>query len=301
MQCSDGASITRMHQLRQDYSTQSPCHHRNELNFRLISRSRSVPRNRCVKLTDSQQRIQSHSYLQLYAPRGHRKALRQPLPRPDRGRVTTTVSNPPRSGRTRPPYRPDAPTNRPRNMSRSFVSGTNSKPDHGRPSRDHHRIPQPEIDTAVLRVHREHRRRQQAAEPAVADMIRQRHRRVADARREQLDQRGRHRPVDHRHQHHQEDQSQHHRERLRPEDVPGLRKSSPPTGWTPPDSRPRSASTPDPWQSSSPSGPASCRRSCTLAGVPGAASSCEYVTERPGQRALRDVAAVDEFGQCRSG
>src|SRR3954451_8924963 len=38
---------------------------------------------------------------------------------------------------------------------------------------DYNRIPQPEIDAAALRVHREHHRRQQSAEPAVADVIRQ--------------------------------------------------------------------------------------------------------------------------------
>src|SRR5207237_300684 len=43
--------------------------------------------------------------------------------------------------------------------------------DHHGHGGDHDGIPQPIIDAAVLRVHRQHHRRQQATEPAVADVV----------------------------------------------------------------------------------------------------------------------------------
>ena len=57
---------------------------------------------------------------------------------------------------------------------------------------------------------------QEAAEPAVADMVGQRHRRVADPRREQLDQQRRDRPVDHGHIEHEQEQD---RDDQRPVDL----------------------------------------------------------------------------------
>src|SRR3546814_3773507 len=56
----------------------------------------------------------------------------------------------------------------------------------------------PLIDIARRRDHREADRRHEAADPAVADMIGQGQRAVADARREQLDEQGRERAIDHR-------------------------------------------------------------------------------------------------------
>ena len=65
---------------------------------------------------------------------------------------------------------------------------------------------------ARRRDDREGDRRQESAEPAVADVIRQRHRRVADARREHLDEHRRDRAVHHRHVDDEDpEQEQHHR------------------------------------------------------------------------------------------
>ena len=55
--------------------------------------------------------------------------------------------------------------------------------------RHHDRIPEPEIDVAGLSHHCEGRRGQKAAEPTVADVVRQRQAGIADARREELDKR----------------------------------------------------------------------------------------------------------------
>ena len=104
-------------------------------------------------------------------------------------------------------------------MSRFFVSGTKQRADHERHHGDHDRVPEPIIDIAGLGDHGEGRRRHQAAEPAVADVVGQRHAGIADAGREQLDQCGGDRPVDHGDQDHQERQHQHQREGLSPEDV----------------------------------------------------------------------------------
>src|SRR3546814_9650866 len=53
-------------------------------------------------------------------------------------------------------------------------------------------------DVCSSDLHREPDRRHEAADPAVADMIGQRQRTVADARREQLDEQGSERAIDHR-------------------------------------------------------------------------------------------------------
>ena len=53
----------------------------------------------------------------------------------------------------------------------------------------------------VWAIDRQADERQQAAEDAVADVVRQRQRRVADLRRKRLDQIRRDRPVHHRHEH----------------------------------------------------------------------------------------------------
>ena len=58
------------------------------------------------------------------------------------------------------------------------------KPDHQAQRGKRHRVPQAAVDISARGDDREGRRRQEPAEPAVADMIGQRHRRVADARRE---------------------------------------------------------------------------------------------------------------------
>ncbi len=74
-------------------------------------------------------------------------------------------------------------------------------------------VPQAVIDVAVLRHQSEGDGGQQAAEPAVADVIGQAHRGVADAGREQLDQRRRNRPVHHGDENHQQRQDgDHHRQ-----------------------------------------------------------------------------------------
>ena len=78
--------------------------------------------------------------------------------------------------------------------------------DDQRHRRDHDRIPEAVVDVALGGAHREHRRRQQAAEPAIADVIGQRHAGIADAGREHLDQDRRDRAVDHGHVDHQHEQ-----------------------------------------------------------------------------------------------
>ena len=93
-----------------------------------------------------------------------------------------------------------------------------------------HRIPQPVIDIAGRGDHGEGDGRQEAAEPAVADMVGQGHRGVADAGREQLDQQRRDRPVDHRHIEHEQEQDG---------DDQRLVRSAPGRPWR--DSRPRSS------------------------------------------------------------
>src|SRR5258708_35750792 len=55
---------------------------------------------------------------------------------------------------------------------------------------DADRVPQTVIDIARRRDHRGRQQRQHAAEPAIADVIWQRHRGVADLRREELDEVG---------------------------------------------------------------------------------------------------------------
>jgi hypothetical protein len=71
---------------------------------------------------------------------------------------------------------------------------------------DDHRVPETGVDVARRRHDREGRGRQEAAEPAVADVVGQRHGRVADPGREQLDQHRRDRAVDHGHVDHQQGQ-----------------------------------------------------------------------------------------------
>ena len=79
--------------------------------------------------------------------------------------------------------------------------------DDHRHHRDDDRVPQPVINVTGRRDHRRRSQRQHPAEPAVADVIRQRHRGVADLGREQFHQERRDRPVHHRHvdQHDDED------------------------------------------------------------------------------------------------
>ena len=74
--------------------------------------------------------------------------------------------------------------------------------------RDPDRIPEAGIDIAGRCHHGGGEQRQHAAEPAVADVIGQRHRRVAYLGREHLDQEGRDRPVHHRHVDHHDDDDQ---------------------------------------------------------------------------------------------
>ena len=62
---------------------------------------------------------------------------------------------------------------------------------------------------AVLRHHREGDGRQQAAEPAIADVVRQAHRGVADAGREHFHQHGGDRTVNHGHVQHQDEEDGH--------------------------------------------------------------------------------------------
>ena len=59
--------------------------------------------------------------------------------------------------------------------------GHEERPDHDGHQRDHDRIPETEVDVAGLRHHGERGGGQQAAEPAVADVIGQRQAGVADA------------------------------------------------------------------------------------------------------------------------
>ena len=94
-------------------------------------------------------------------------------------------------------------------MSRSLVSGRKISATTKLIARDHDRIPQAGIDVAGRRHDGEHGRRQEAAEPAVADVIGQRQAGVADAGREQLDQPGGDRAVDHGHVDDQDHQQQH--------------------------------------------------------------------------------------------
>ena len=93
-------------------------------------------------------------------------------------------------------------------MSRSLVSVRKRRADDDRHDRDHDRVPQTVVDVAGRGDHRGRGQRQHAAEPAVADVIRQRHRRVADPGREQLDQERGDRPVHHRHVDHHDDEDQ---------------------------------------------------------------------------------------------
>ena len=85
--------------------------------------------------------------------------------------------------------------------------------DDQRHGRNRDRVPQAVVDIAGRRAHGEGGRRQQAAEPAVADMVGQRHAGVADAGREHLDQDRRDRAVDHRHV---DDEHEQDRDDLRP-------------------------------------------------------------------------------------
>ncbi len=78
--------------------------------------------------------------------------------------------------------------------------------DHEGDGREDHRIPETGVDIAGRGDDRESGRRQQATEPAVADMIGQRHRGVADAGREHFDQHGGDWPVHHGHIEHQDEQ-----------------------------------------------------------------------------------------------
>ncbi|KAI1692061.1 hypothetical protein DdX_21455 [Ditylenchus destructor] len=88
-----------------------------------------------------------------------------------------------------------------------------------RQHRDDDRIPEAGVDVPGRRHHGEGRRRQEAAEPAIADMIGQRHGGVADAGREDFDQKRGDRAVDCRHQQHEpeeqgDDQRLVHRRRI---------------------------------------------------------------------------------------
>ena len=83
-----------------------------------------------------------------------------------------------------------APLRYMRVMSRSLVSGRKISADDEAHRRDDDRVPQTGVDVSGRRHDREHGRRQEAAEPAVADVIGQRQPAVADAGREQLDQPG---------------------------------------------------------------------------------------------------------------
>jgi hypothetical protein len=107
-------------------------------------------------------------------------------------------------------------------MSTSLVSGRKKKPTtavieakmigYHRPRR--YRRSRPRSRT---------RSRQQSAEPAVADVIGQRHRGVADLGREQFDQHRRDRPVHHGDVDHQDEQQADHGRDLRTEDVERVR------------------------------------------------------------------------------
>ncbi len=104
------------------------------------------------------------------------------------------------------------------------VVGHEEEPDDEAAGRDDDRIPEPEVGIARLCDHGEGGRRHEAAEPAVADVIGQRHAGVADPRGEQLHERRRDRPVDHRYENDEVGQHQHQRERLPPEDVEEVRE-----------------------------------------------------------------------------
>ena len=84
------------------------------------------------------------------------------------------------------------------------------------------RVPETEVDVSGLSHHGERRRRQQTAEPTVADVVGQRQAGVADARREQLHQCRGHRAVHHRHVDDEDGQDADDREALRREDVEHL-------------------------------------------------------------------------------
>jgi len=60
--------------------------------------------------------------------------------------------------------------------------------DDERHQSDDYRIPQAVVNVALEGYQRESSGRQEAAEPAIADMVRQRHRRIADAGWKHLDQ-----------------------------------------------------------------------------------------------------------------
>ena len=83
-----------------------------------------------------------------------------------------------------------------------------------------HRIPQAGVDIAARGDDREGGGGEEAPEPAVADMVGQRHRRVADPRREQLDQQRRDRPVDHGHIEHEQEQDGDDQRPVRPGPAP---------------------------------------------------------------------------------
>ncbi|MFN9907660.1 MAG: hypothetical protein ACK56F_16300, partial [bacterium] len=95
--------------------------------------------------------------------------------------------------------------------------------DHQRHRADGHREPQAREGVLGLFVEELPDERHHAAEDTVADVVRQRHRRVADARGKELDEERRDRPVDHRDVDDQDGQDQHQREGLRVEDVEEMR------------------------------------------------------------------------------
>ena len=80
--------------------------------------------------------------------------------------------------------------------------------DHDRHERHDDRIPQAEVDVARCRNHRGRKQRQHPAEPAVTDVVWQRHRRVTDLGREELHEERRDRPVHHGHVDHHDEQDQ---------------------------------------------------------------------------------------------
>ena len=94
-------------------------------------------------------------------------------------------------------------------MSRSLVSGRKISPTTKLIAAITDRVPQARIDVAGRRHDGEHGGRQEAAEPAVADVIGQRQPAIADAGREQLDQPRGDRPVHHGHIDDQDDEQQH--------------------------------------------------------------------------------------------
>ena len=84
-------------------------------------------------------------------------------------------------------------------MSTSLVSGRKSRPTTKLMAATTSGIPEARVDIAGGRDDGEDGGGQEAAEPAIADMVGQRQAAVADAGREQLDQPGRDRAVDHGH------------------------------------------------------------------------------------------------------